>query len=30
MDAMVDAWGEWVEAEDGCFGCMHGEVIITK
>lgn len=26
---MARGWREWVEAEDGWFGCMHGEVIIT-
>ncbi|CAK4034947.1 S-adenosyl-L-methionine-dependent methyltransferase [Lecanosticta acicola] len=30
MDRMADAWEEWIETEDACFGCMHGEVIITK
>ncbi|KAF2166480.1 hypothetical protein M409DRAFT_54823 [Zasmidium cellare ATCC 36951] len=30
MDKMAQAWDEWIEAEDGCFGCLHGEVLITK
>lgn len=30
LDAMADDWDRWVDAADGCFGSMHGEVIITK
>ncbi|KAK4500216.1 hypothetical protein PRZ48_008402 [Zasmidium cellare] len=30
MDKMAEAWDEWIAAEDGCFGCLNGEVIITK
>ncbi|KAK4616230.1 hypothetical protein CLAFUW4_10024 [Fulvia fulva] len=30
MDEMAKALREWIEAEDGCFGCMHGEVILRK
>lgn len=30
LDSMADAWTEWIEAEDACFGCMHGQLLITK
>ncbi|KXT13461.1 hypothetical protein AC579_4252 [Pseudocercospora musae] len=30
MDDMADAWQEWIDAEDGVWGLMNGEVIITK
>ncbi|SMQ52469.1 unnamed protein product [Zymoseptoria tritici ST99CH_3D7] len=30
MDGMARAWDEWVEAEDGVWGLMNGEVIIRK
>ncbi|EME81176.1 uncharacterized protein MYCFIDRAFT_208278 [Pseudocercospora fijiensis CIRAD86] len=30
MDDMADAWQEWIKAEDGVWGLMNGEVIITK
>ncbi|PPJ59105.1 hypothetical protein CBER1_01683 [Cercospora berteroae] len=30
LDAMADECEKFIEAEDGCFGVMHGELIITK
>ena len=30
LDAAADACENWIEAEDGCFGLIHGELIITK
>lgn len=30
LDAMAQAWDEWVETEDACIGCMHGEILIQK
>ena len=30
LDRMGDAWDQWIETEDASFGCMHGEVLITK
>lgn len=30
MDDMADAWQKWIDAEDGVWGLMNGEVIITK
>lgn len=30
MDEMVEAWEEWIKAEDGLFGIMNGEVLIQK
>lgn len=30
MDEMVKGWEDWVKAEDGSFGCMHGEILIWK
>ena len=26
---MSEAWEKWVNAEDGWFGCMHGEVLVN-
>jgi len=25
---MSEAWKKWIHAEDGWFGCMHGEVLV--
>lgn len=30
MDEMAKAWDEWVEAADGSYGSMHGEILIRK
>lgn len=30
LGEMAKAWREWAAAEDGTFGCMHGEVLIWK
>ncbi|KAM3414922.1 hypothetical protein BST61_g10063 [Cercospora zeina] len=30
LDTIADACEKWIDAEDGCFGLMHGELIITK
>ncbi|GAB7364776.1 hypothetical protein MBLNU230_g5574t1 [Neophaeotheca triangularis] len=30
LGEMAKAWREWAAAEDGMFGCMHGEVLIWK
>lgn len=30
LDAMADDWDKWIETEDGWFGAMNGEIIITK
>ncbi|KAF7190610.1 putative methyltransferase C1B3.06c [Pseudocercospora fuligena] len=30
MDDMANAWQEWIDAEDGVWGLMNGEVNITK
>lgn len=30
LEEMAKAWEQWMEAEDGWFGCMHGEVLIYK
>ncbi|KAF2720230.1 methylase [Polychaeton citri CBS 116435] len=27
---MVRGWEEWLDAEDGFLGCMHGEIVIEK
>ena len=29
-EAMALAWEDWVKAEDGCFGNMNGEILITR
>lgn len=29
LGQMAGGWREWAKAEDGWFGCMHGEAIIT-
>ena len=28
MQEMAQAWKKWMDAEDGWFGCMHGEVLV--
>ena len=28
MKKMSEAWKKWVDAEDGWFGCLHGELLI--
>lgn len=30
MDEMAQAWEDWIKAEDGSHGSMHGEVLIRK
>jgi hypothetical protein len=30
LEEMAQAWEEWAVAEDACFACMHGEVIIRR
>lgn len=30
LDAMAEAWDEWIAAEDGCLGCLNGEILIKK
>jgi 2-polyprenyl-3-methyl-5-hydroxy-6-metoxy-1,4-benzoquinol methylase len=30
MEGMARAWEEWIEAEDGVWGLMNGEVVIRK
>lgn len=29
LKEMAEGWEKWIEAEDGWFGCLHGEVILT-
>ena len=28
LSSMSEAWKKWMNAEDGWFGCMHGEVLV--
>lgn len=30
LEEMIRGWEEWLDAEDGFLGCMHGEVVIEK
>lgn len=30
LEEMAKAWQQWVDAEDGWFGCLHGEVLIFR
>lgn len=30
LEQMAKGWREWIKTEDGWFGCMHGEVLITR
>ncbi|KAF2212571.1 hypothetical protein CERZMDRAFT_40973 [Cercospora zeae-maydis SCOH1-5] len=30
LDTIADGCEKWIDAEDGCFGLMHGELVITK
>ncbi|TFK20630.1 S-adenosyl-L-methionine-dependent methyltransferase [Coprinopsis marcescibilis] len=29
LDAMVNAWEQWIETEDACNACINGEIILT-
>jgi len=29
LKEMSEGWSRWIEAEDGWFGCLQGEIIIT-
>ena len=29
LNEMAEGWKKWIEAEDGWFGCLHGEAVLT-
>lgn len=28
LQDMADGWKQWIDAEDGWFGCLHGEILV--
>lgn len=30
LQEMAEAWDEWIDQEDASFGCMHGEILVSR
>ena len=30
LDDIVKDWNEWIATEDGCLGCLQGEILVRK